>query len=53
MKANMKTFLSFEGWKNLLSDENNGKSLAKISKLFFKKKFAYDYIMNSKINREY
>lgn len=53
MKGHIKTFLSFEGWKILLSDPENGRQLAKISKLFFKKRFAYDYISNSKINKEY
>lgn len=44
---------SFKGWYEIWTDQKYGKSIRKLSKLFFGKSFAYSYVLNSKIKGQY
>lgn len=49
----MKLFVSFQGWKEVFTDKDFGPLIKLMAKKFFSKKFARDYINNSKINKMY
>ena len=46
-------FRSFDGWRNLWSNEVHGNLLKQLSRKFFGKSFALSYVRNSKIKEVY
>lgn len=53
LRSRLNSFVSFDGWKDLLKDKEYGKALRKKAKEFFGKSFARTYVQFGKIREEY
>ena len=53
LRARQTSLVSFAGWRDLLTDQENGKMMRKMAKEFFGKSFAKTYVQFGKIKEEY
>ena len=53
LRSRLNSFVSFDGWKDLLKDKEYGKAMRRKAKEFFGKSFARTYVQFGKIREEY